>query len=95
MVESMRGAFRQGAEGPAWDCGLYAQWGFELEEVNGENAMLWHGKEDANAPFAMASKAAKLIKGCKLRVVEEEAHMSLSFHHIEEIVQAIVDLGLD
>ncbi|KAH8656233.1 alpha/beta hydrolase fold domain-containing protein [Tricladium varicosporioides] len=95
MVESMREAFRQGAEGPAWDCSLYGDWGFNLEEINGEGITLWHGKEDPNAPAAMAIKAAKLMKGCELRIIEGECHMSLSYHHIEEILQSVKDLGLD
>ncbi|RDW58412.1 hypothetical protein BP5796_12342 [Coleophoma crateriformis] len=95
MIESMREAFRQGAMGPAWDCGLYPNWGFELEELDAQNVLLWHGENDVNAPCAMAVKAEKLIKVPKLRVVEGESHMSLSYHHIEEIVQTIVDLGLD
>jgi pimeloyl-ACP methyl ester carboxylesterase len=92
VVESMREAFRQGSEGAAWDCKLFGQWGFGLEEVSGENVTLWHGKEDVNAPFAMAEKAAKLMKGCELRVFEEESHLSLPFNHMEEIVRGLLKL---
>ena len=90
VVESMREAFRQGSEGAAWDCKLFGQWGFGLEEVSGENVILWHGKEDVNAPFAMAEKAARLMKGCELRAFEEETHLSLPFNHMEEIVRGLL-----
>lgn len=93
LVESMREAFRQGSEGPAWDCGLYgADWGFGLEEVDAEGVTLVHGKGDVNAPFAMAEKAAKLMKGCKLRVFEEETHLSLPYNHSGEIIKEILKL---
>jgi pimeloyl-ACP methyl ester carboxylesterase len=64
-IESMREGFRQGSKGPAWDCTLYGDWGFDLKDVNGENIILWHGGKDMNAPFQMAEKAAKEMKGCE------------------------------
>jgi pimeloyl-ACP methyl ester carboxylesterase len=90
LVETVRESFRQGSEGPAWDLGLYTDWGFELQEVDGENVVLWHGKEDINTPFGMAEKAVKLLKGCELRAFEEETHLSLPLNHMEEIVEALL-----
>jgi pimeloyl-ACP methyl ester carboxylesterase len=94
LVETMRESFRQGSEGPAWDLGLYTHWGFGLEEVDGENVMLWHGKEDINTPFGMAEKAAKILKGCKLRAFEDETHLSLPLNHMEDIVAALLRLRI-
>jgi pimeloyl-ACP methyl ester carboxylesterase len=90
LVEDMRESFRQGSEGPAWDLGLYTDWGFGLEEVDGENMTLWHGKEDINTPFGMAEKAANILKGCRLRAFEEETHLSLPLNHMEDIVDSLV-----
>jgi len=90
VIDSMREAFRQGSEGPAWECGLFGQWGFDLEEVDATNVSLWHGKKDVNAPFAMAEKASKLIKGCELHAFEDESHLSLPYRHIEEIMRGIL-----
>jgi pimeloyl-ACP methyl ester carboxylesterase len=92
VIESMREAFRQGSAGAAWELGLYGNWGFELEEVNGENVTLCHGKKDINAPFGMAEKAAKLMRGCKLKVYEEETHLSLPVKHLEEIIRGLLTL---
>jgi pimeloyl-ACP methyl ester carboxylesterase len=92
VIESMREAFIQGSEGAAWDLTLYGNWGFELEEVDGENVTLWHGKMDINAPFEMAEKAAKLIKGCELKVFDDETHLSLPYHHLEDIVEQLLKL---
>ena len=91
VIESMRGEFRQGSEGAAWELGLYRDWGFELEKVNRENVMLWHGKNDINAPLGMAEKAAKLMRGCELEVFEE-AHLSLPVKHLEEIIRGLLKL---
>jgi len=82
VVDSMREAFREGSEGP--ECGLYGEWGFGLEEVD--------GRGDVNAPFGMAEKVAGLIKGCEFRAVEEEMHMSLPVHYLEDIVRDLLEL---
>lgn len=92
MVDSMRGAFRQGSEGPAWDFGLYCDWGFGIEEVNGENATIWHGNEDANTPFGMAQRAAGLLEGCVFHAVEGETHLSLPYNHMENILKGLLKL---
>jgi pimeloyl-ACP methyl ester carboxylesterase len=86
VIESMREAFRQGSGGPAWELGLYGRWGFEIEELDGKRITLWHGKKDINTPFLMAEKAAKVLKGCELKVFEEESHLSLPYNYIEEII---------
>ncbi|KAJ5741715.1 alpha/beta-hydrolase [Penicillium manginii] len=93
VIESMREAFRQGSGGPAWELGLYGRWGFELEELNelGELVTLWHGKKDMNTPFLMAEKAAKVLKGCELKVFEEESHLSLPYNYIEKIIKCMLN----
>lgn len=92
LVDSMREAFRQGSEGPAWDFGLYGDWGFGLEEINGENVTIWHGTEDANTPFGMAERAAGLLKGCVFHAVEEETHLSLPYNHIQRILKDLLEM---
>jgi hypothetical protein len=93
VIESMREAFRQGSGGPAWELGLYGRWGFELEELKelGELVTLWHGKKDINTPFLMAEKAAKVLKGCELKVFEEESHLSLPYNYIEKIIKCMLN----
>jgi pimeloyl-ACP methyl ester carboxylesterase len=91
-IESMREAFKQGSRGPAWDCKLYGDWGFELGGINGENVTLWHGKKDVNTPFGMAEKASKLMKGCELKAFEEETHLSLPYNKLGDVVKSILQL---
>jgi len=92
VVKSMSGAFVGGGMGPAWDLRLVSDWGFGLEEVDGRDVTLWHGKADVNCPVSMAEEAGKLIKGCELKVFEEETHMSLPFNHVEEILRGLLRL---
>lgn len=92
VIESTREAFKQGSRGPAWDCKLYGDWGFEISSVSGENMTLWHGKKDMNAPFGMAEKASKLMKECKLKAFDEETHLSLPYHKLEDVVKSILKL---
>lgn len=92
MIESMREGFRRGSKGAAWDFQLYGDWGFELEEVDGKNVTLWHGMRDTNTPFAMAEKAAKLMKGCELKAFENETHLSLPYHHLQDIMRQLLKL---
>lgn len=93
VVESMKEAFRQGSEGPAWDLGLIGKWGFGLEELDGARVTLWHGKKDINTPFLMAEKASKVLKNCELKVFEDETHLSLPYNHMEEIIGSMLKLG--
>lgn len=89
-IDSTKEAFRQGSEGPAWDLGLVGDWGFGLEEIDGRNIVLWHGKSDVNTPFGMAEKAVKIMKGCELRAFEEETHLSLPLTHMEDIMGTVL-----
>lgn len=97
MIDSMREAFRQGSEGAAWECGLYGQdWGFKLEDIeagDGRRVVLWHGRGDINAPVQMAEKASRLMKGCELRVVEEETHLSMPYNCVQDILRDLLGPG--
>ncbi|KAK4938851.1 hypothetical protein LTR10_020757 [Elasticomyces elasticus] len=93
IVEATRESFRQGGEGVALDIKLIAKdWGFELQDLNtdGLGMYLWHGGQDVNVPLAMAEKAAKLMGGVELKVLEEEAHLSASLKHQDEILTALL-----
>lgn len=94
VIESMKQAFKQGTKGSAWDLGLYGNWGFDISELDGDLITLWHGKEDVNTPFAMAEKAAKVIKGCELKVFEKETHLSLPYNHMAEILSDVLSLSM-
>lgn len=93
LVEALRESFRQGGDGVAWDIGLIASdWGFELAKLKtlGFGMCLWHGRGDINVPVTKAEKAAGLMEGAVLRVLEDEAHLSLSVNRQDEILEALL-----
>ena len=93
LVEALRESFRQGGDGVAWDIKLIASdWGFDLAKLRtSEFGMcLWHGRGDTNVPVAMAEKAAGLMEGVTLRVLGEEAHVSVSLNRQDEILEALL-----
>ena len=93
LVESVRGAFREGgAKGAAWESRLFGSWwGFDLEDVESEEGklVLWHSEGDLNSPVAMARKAHERLRGSELRVASDEAHMSLLVHRYEEVLDVL------
>ena len=90
VIESLREAFKQDSYGVAWEAKIYgSDWDFKLEDVDFE-MQLWHGRLDVNVPVAMAEKAATLLKGAKLRIVEEESHLGLPVNHLETILMSLL-----
>jgi pimeloyl-ACP methyl ester carboxylesterase len=92
IVLSTRESLRDGGQGPAWDARLFGSaWGFSLEDLKIQQGdiVLWHGGVDVNVPVAMAEKAATLMPGADLRVVEGEGHCSLIPTKADEIIQTL------
>jgi pimeloyl-ACP methyl ester carboxylesterase len=50
---------------------------------------LYHGDADANAPIAMARRAAAELPNARLIVYPNEAHLSTLCNHAEEFAQAL------
>jgi hypothetical protein len=91
LVDSTRESLRAGAQGAAWEARLFgSEWGFELDEVQFDGLCLWHGKLDVNCLYSMAEKAVRQMKGAELKVIEEDAHISLPANHVEEILRHLL-----
>ncbi|KAI1418390.1 alpha/beta-hydrolase [Hypoxylon sp. FL1857] len=93
-VKGARAGLRQGPKPSVKELGLIASpWGFKLEDLKVEKGqfIMWHGAKDANAPLKMAEKAAKVIQGAELRVVEDAAHLSLPAFKKGEIIAALLE----
>lgn len=87
--QMMREALRQGAEGAAWDLGLYVRdFGFSLDEIR-MPLTLFHGEQDTNAPIAMVRRAVAQLPTARLVTYENEAHLSTLCNHMDEIAQAL------
>ena len=84
-------AFRQGADGPAYEKELYLRdWGFKLQDISpAVDVHLWHGELDVNVPVSMARTVAKAIPNCKTKFYAEEGHYSTILNHSEEIIQTL------
>ncbi|KAF9869662.1 alpha beta hydrolase fold protein [Colletotrichum karsti] len=94
MISSVRDAIRPGGKGPAHDVKLAgSHWGFELEDLDVSEGMVWwHGAEDINVPVTMAKKASKIVPGAELRLVEGEGHISIAAHKSDEIMSTLGSL---
>ncbi|KAJ9634454.1 hypothetical protein H2204_006279 [Knufia peltigerae] len=95
LVEAMHESYRQPSGGGInLDIRLIAgDWGFDLADLDTEegfNICLWHGGRDANVPVAMARNAASLIKGAKLKVLEDEAHLSISLNAQDQFLEDLL-----
>ncbi|KAK4164759.1 Alpha/Beta hydrolase protein [Cladorrhinum sp. PSN259] len=99
VVMSVTEGVKYGGKGAAWEMRLLgSDWGFELDddEVKPQRKgelVMWHGDRDENVPVGMARRAKeKLGEGADLRVVEGQAHGTLTMFKSEEIVQCLVGM---
>ncbi|MFC2000902.1 alpha/beta fold hydrolase [Chloroflexota bacterium] len=89
-VEMLREAFRSGIGGVHHDAGLYTRpWGFRLQDIAAE-VHLWHGELDVNVPISVGRYVADAIPNCHSIFLKEEAHLSLPYHHIREILGTMI-----
>jgi pimeloyl-ACP methyl ester carboxylesterase len=91
LTEEMFEAFRQGAEGPAYERELYGKdWGFRLEDISRNvDVHLWHGRLDVNVPVSMGRAVAEAIPNCAAKFYAEEGHYSTALNHLEEIIKTL------
>ncbi|KAL6248607.1 hypothetical protein RBB50_004862 [Rhinocladiella similis] len=93
LVQALHESYRQPGDGVNLDIKLIAgDWGFDLAtlDTEGFSICLWHGGRDVNVPVAMARKAAGMIKGAKLKVLENEAHLSISLNAQDQILEDLL-----
>jgi len=91
FVASVREAFHSSGEGAGWEARLLGtSWGFELEDVQFDRIVLWHGRQDVNCPVAMAERAEKAIPGSRLVVFDGEGHISVPVKYADKIIESIL-----
>lgn len=90
LWEAFSTSYVQGSKGVAYDAGFdlnkYA-WGFKLEEINFSDIHFWHGALDSAVPISMVEDMVVKISGATLKIYPEEGHLSLIFHHINEMIR--------
>ena len=77
-----------------WEAEIFGgDWGFELTEVDASRLIVWHGALDANVPISMADKAVEVMKPAVYHRLEEEAHASLGFGHVDDVLASLLDIS--
>ncbi len=90
-VDMLREAFRSGTSGVYHEAKLYTRsWKFRLQDIT-VMVHLWHGEMDVNVPISVGHYVADAIPNCDSTFLKEEAHLSLPYHHIREILSVLVD----
>lgn len=90
LATSIREAFLDGPEGSACEAKLFGSpWGFDLGKlpVRKGELVIYHGAKDVNIPARMAVEAVAKIDGVELILEPEEAHISLYFRQMGDILK--------
>jgi pimeloyl-ACP methyl ester carboxylesterase len=69
-------------------------WGFKFEDISYDPVHIWHGTEDANAPFPMIQYMAKRIPHSILHEFEGETHYTMH-KHLEQILMELAPKNVD
>ena len=89
-ISMLREAFRAGIGGVHHEAKLYTRpWGFRLQDIHVE-VHLWHGELDVNVPISVGRYVADAIPNCRSIFLKDEAHLSLPYNNIREIISALV-----
>ena len=88
-IEMLQEAFRQGTGGVYHEASLYTRyWNFRLQEIT-TKVHLWHGELDINVPIPVGRYVADTIPDCESVFLEDEAHLSLPFNHMGNILSTL------
>jgi pimeloyl-ACP methyl ester carboxylesterase len=80
-------AFRPGTSGICREAAVYSRpWDFDPGEIP-VPVHLWHGELDRNVPVSVCRFLGDSLPGCRLHILPEEAHLSLPYYHIREILE--------
>lgn len=90
LLIAAKEAFRQGASGAADEFRLLTrEWGFNLEDIH-TPVSIWQGGLDPQVPVSSARFFVSRLPHASLRVMENDAHQSMLYHHIEAIFEAAI-----
>ena len=91
MIEEVKEAFRPGLEGAVYEGKIYAgSWGFDLKDISPDlQVYLWHGELDVNVPISMGRRMCEMIPKCEGKFFPNEAHLSVAFNNIDEILETL------
>ena len=74
LLPSMSEAYRNGAEGPAWEGAIMVRpWGFRLEDIT-IRVQIWHGEADVNNPLQFGEYLRDTIPNTQATFFPGEGH---------------------
>jgi len=89
-IDTIGESLRSGIGGVNHEAALYTHpWRFRLQDIPGE-VHLWHGDLDINVPISVGRYVADAIPNCHATFLKGEAHISLPYNHIREILSILV-----
>jgi pimeloyl-ACP methyl ester carboxylesterase len=92
LIEIMREAFRQGAEGYVVDTrNIMLKWPFDLRDVKGR-VIMWNGTDDLNTPVQMARWQAERLQNATLKEFPGETHLTIFFNHEKQIMEDLLEM---
>jgi pimeloyl-ACP methyl ester carboxylesterase len=85
MISDIQHGLAPGADG-WWDDAEaeFGDWGFELSSIV-TPVLLLHGRQDRFVPFGHGEWLAAHIPGVEARLTDDDGHLTLTGHHLEEI----------
>lgn len=86
MLSSSKEAFNQGVRGAAYEFRLLLKdWGFDLESIH-TPVTIWQGALDRQTSLSHAELYKRKLANASLNVCDNEAHVSVLYNQIEEII---------
>jgi pimeloyl-ACP methyl ester carboxylesterase len=91
LIDSVHSGMGTGSDG-WWDDGvaMLEPWGFELSAIR-TPVLLLHGRHDRFVPFAHGEWLARAIPGVDARLTEEDGHLTLTTHHLDDVHAWLLD----
>ncbi len=91
LIDSTRSGMGTGSDG-WWDDGvaILEPWGFELGAIR-TPVLLLHGRHDRFVPFAHGEWLARAIPGVEARLTDDDGHLTLTAHHLDEVHAWLLD----
>ena len=85
LIDATRSGMATSSDG-WWDDGVASlePWGFEFDAIR-TPVLLLHGRHDRFVPFAHGEWLARTIPGVEARLSEDDGHLTLTTHHLDEV----------
>ena len=89
MIQALQEAFKQGVDGAAREFRLILkEWGFNMENIH-TPISIWQGKLDKQVLVSHAEIYKRKLPNATLHLLDDEAHVSILYNHIDEILENV------